>query len=271
MNRFVKILGATAGSAALIATGIGVSASTAQTIPNYPPCAAGQNPTPQAPCIPAGGVPSMPSMPNMPNMPTMPGGNGGNGGNGGVLTPNPAFTNLPDCAAGTFPSPQNICKPAGGMDIKPCAEGVNPTPEAPCRPNGTNPQFNQVPPADALKKLLTLDVDVDGSGEDPGTFDVTLNRIVKGIAAAKRTELQQQLEGESFVITTNGGTKCFADKKSDPDAVADPVSCKVLSDATDNYANTVQATAQVRMKFNAASFTPSFTATKIVIRGKSKI
>ena len=272
MNRFVKILGATAGSAALIATGIGVSASSAQTMPNFPPCAAGQTPTPQAPCIPPGGA--------MPNMPGMPGGNGGNGGNGGLLSPggaggpgvpDSAFANLPDCAVGTFPSLTNICKPAGGMDIKPCAEGVEPTPEAPCRPSGTNPQFQQRPPADALKKLLTLDVDVDGSGEAPGTFDVTLNRIVKGIAAAKRAELQQQMEGESFVITTNSKTKCFADKKSDPDALADPVSCKVLSDATDDYANTVKATTQVRMKFDAASFTPTFTATKIVIKGKSKI
>ena len=57
----------------------------------------------------------------------------------------------------------------------------------------------------------------------------------------------------------------------DPDALADPVSCTTLSDAVDNYANTVNATVQVRMKFDSASFTPTFTATKIVIKGKSKI
>jgi len=49
------------------------------------------------------------------------------------------------------------------------------------------------------------------------------------------------------------------------------VSCNTLSDAVDNYANTVNATVQVRMKFDSASFTPTFTATKIVIKGKSKI
>ncbi len=256
MNRFVKLLGATVGSAALIAIGVGASSSTAQMV-LPPPCAPGQQFTPQAPCTPPspqGGQPG----------PQQGGPQQGAPQQGGPQ-------NLPDCAEGTFPSQANPCKPAGGMDLKPCAEGVNPTPEAPCRPAGTNPQFQQRPPAEALKKLLTLDVDVDGSGEAPGTFDVTLNRIVKGIAAAKRAELQQQMEGESFVITTNSKTKCFADKKSDPDALADPVSCKVLSDATDDYANTVKATTQVRMKFDAASFTPTFTATKIVIKGKSKI
>jgi hypothetical protein len=271
MNRFVKILGATAGSVAVIATGIGASSSTAQTNPPAPPCAPGQQPAPQAPCTPDATPPPPGSMPGMPGGNGGAGGIGGAGGRAGLFAPNPEFVNLPDCAPGTFPSPSNICKPAGGMDLKPCAEGVEPTPEAPCRPGGTNPQFEQRPPAEALKKLLTLDVDVDGSGEAPGTFDVTLNRIVKGIAAAKRAELQQQMEGESFVISTNSRTKCFADKKSDPDALADPVSCRVLSDATDDYANTVKATTQVRMKFDAASFTPTFTATKIVIRGKSKI
>jgi len=274
MNRFVKILGATAGSVAVIATGIGASSSTAQTNPPAPPCAPGQQPAPQAPCTPDG------------SMPGMPGGNGGNGGNGGaggiggaggaggragLLAPNPEFINLPDCASGTFPSPSNICKPAGGMDLKPCAEGVEPTPEAPCRPGGTNPQFDQKPPADAVNKLLTLDVDIDGSGEADGSFDATLNRIVKGMSASHRAQFTQQMQDESFVINTNSKTKCFADKKSDPDALADPVSCTVLSDAVDNYANTVKATTQVRMKFDAASFTPTFTATKIVIRGKSKI
>ena len=155
--------------------------------------------------------------------------------------------------------------------MKPCAEGVNPTPEAPCRPGGTNPQFDQRPPDEAMKKLLTLNVEIDGSGEDAGSFDATLTKIVKGIAASKRAQFSEQMEGESFVIGTKSSTKCFADKKSDPDALADPVSCTTLSDAVDNYANTVNATVQVRMKFDAASFTPTFTATKIVIKGKSKI
>ncbi len=181
---------------------------------------------------------------------------------------------MPDCAPGTFPSPQNPCKggsPGGTEGMKPCAEGVNPTPEAPCRPGGTNPQFQQRPPDEAMKKLLTLNVEIDGSGEDAGSFDATLTKIVKGLRASKRAEFSEQMEGESFVIGTKSGTQCFADKKSDPDALADPVSCTTLSDAVDNFASTVNATVQVRMKFDSASFTPTFTATKIVIKGKSKI
>ncbi len=155
--------------------------------------------------------------------------------------------------------------------MKPCAEGVNPTPEAPCRPGGTNPQFEQRPPKDAMKKLLTLNVEIDGSGEDAGSFDATLTKFVKGLPKSQRAQFSEQMEGESFVIGTNRRTKCFADKKSDSDAIADRVSCTNLSDAVDDFANTVNATVQVRMKFDDASFTPTFTATKIVIKGKNKI
>ena len=252
MARFGRVLLATVGCTALIGTGIGVSLSSAQQYPPMPPaCAPGQQPTQELPCMPSGQQGGPP-----------PGGQQG----GGQMMPN-----LPDCASGTFPSPQNPCRPTGGGDMKPCAEGVNPTPEAPCRPGGTNPQFQQRPPEEAMKKLLTLNVEIDGSGEDAGSFDATLTKIVKGIAASKRAQFSEQMEGESFVIGTKSSTKCFADKKSDPDALADPVSCTTLSDAVDNYANTVNAPVQVRMKFDSASFTPTFTATKIVIKGKSKI
>jgi hypothetical protein len=244
MNRIARIAGATLCSALLVSAGIGTSISLAQQGPQP-----GPQPGPQ----------------QGPQPGPQPGPQQGQPG------PQPGPQDLPDCAEGTFPSQANPCKPAGGVDLKPCAEGVNPTPEAPCRPAGTNPQLDQKPPADAMKKLLTLDVDIDGSGEDAGSFDATFNRIVKGMSASHRAQFTQQMQDESFVINTNSKTKCFADKKSDPDALADPVSCTVLSDAVDNYANTVQATTQVRMKFDSASFTPTFTATKIVIRGKSKI
>ena len=237
MNRLARVTGITLCSALLLSAGIGTSISLAQ-----------------------GGGPGGPP----------PGGQQGGPPPGGQQGGGQTMPDLPDCAEGTFPSRENPCKPSGG-DIQPCADGVNPTPEAPCRPSGTNPQFQQRPPADAMKKLLTLDVDIDGSGEAPGTFDATLNRLVKGLSASHRAGFTQQMEGESFVIGTKSSTKCFADKKSDPDAIADPVSCTTLSDAVDNFANTVQATVQVRMAFDEASFTPTFTATKIVIRGKSKI
>jgi hypothetical protein len=252
MNRIARIAGATLCSALLVSAGIGTSISLAQQGPQP-----GPQPGPQQ-----GPQPGPQQGPQPGPQP---------GPQQGQPGPQGGPQNLPDCAEGTFPSQANPCKPAGGVDLKPCAEGVNPTPEAPCRPAGTNPQLDQKPPADAMKKLLTLDVDIDGSGEADGSFDATLNRIVKGMSASHRAQFTQQMQDESFVINTNSKTKCFADKKSDPDALADPVSCTVLSDAVDNYANTVKATTQVRMKFDAASFTPTFTATKIVIKGKSKI
>ncbi len=264
MNRLARVTGITLCSALLLSAGIGTSLSLAQGGGQGGPPPGGQQGGP-----PPGGQQGGPPPGGQQGGPP-PGGQQGGPPPGGQQGGGQTMPDLPDCAAGTFPSRENPCKPAGG-DIQPCADGVSPTPEAPCRPSGTNPQFQQRPPADAMKKLLTLDVDIDGSGEAPGSFDATLNRLVKGLSASHRAGFTQQMEGESFVIGTKGSTKCFADKKSDPDAIADPVSCTTLSDAVDNFANTVQATVQVRMAFDEASFTPTFTATKIVIRGKSKI
>jgi len=271
MRRLGQVFLATVGCTALIATGIGVSSSSAQqNPPTLPACAPNQQPTQALPCMPSGQQGGPPPGGQQGGPP--PGGQQGGmmpGGQQGGMMPD-----LPACNPATpIPSPQNPCKPSGmgAEGMKPCAEGVNPTPEVPCRPGGTNPQFQQRPPEEAMKKLLTLNVEIDGSGEDAGSFDATLTKIVKGMAASKRAQFSEQMEGESFVIGTKSSTKCFADKKSDPDALADPVSCNTLSDAVDNYANTVNATVQVRMKFDTASFTPTFTATKIVIKGKSKI
>jgi len=276
MNRpYTTLVVGAASVAGAIVIGVG-SAGASMPVPT-PPCALGQTPTIQNPCMPAGmggnGGNGGSGMPNMPNMP-MPGGNGGNGGAGG---PAMMMPNLPNCAPGQKPSPTAPCKlnfnlpecgPAGPPRLNP--DGSLPEGAVPCRPNGAV-QFDQAPPREALNKLMTLDVGVDGQGEKAGDFDVTLNRIVKGIGKAARENLQDKLEGESFIIGTNGSTKCFADKKSDPDAEADKVSCKVLSDAVDDTATTVKATIQARMKFDQASFTPTFTATKIVIKGKNKI
>lgn len=281
MNRYAKTFAVgAAGLAGAIAVGVGSAGASmppGMTMP--PPCAPGQ-----APQIGPGGIPScLPS--------GMPGGNGGNGGavppgmtmpggtmpggNGGAGQMIPS--NLPPCAPGARPTPQAPCMmdmnmpecgPEGPPKLNP--DGSLPAGAQPCRPNGAV-QFNQAPPKESMNKLMTLDVDVDGEGEKAGDFDVTLNRIVKGIGKAAREKLQDQLEGESFIIGTNGGTKCFADKKSDPDAEADKVSCKVLTDKLDDSAVTIKATIQARMKFDSASFTPNFTATKVVIKGKSKM
>lgn len=160
------------------------------------------------------------------------------------------------------------CGPEGPPKLGP--DGALPAGAVPCKPKGMGPQFDMAPPKEATSKLMTLDVEVDGSGETPGTFDVTLVAIKKGIGKAARAQMQEQLEGESFIINAVSA-KCFADKKSDPDAEADKVSCKVLSEATDDSASTLRATVVTRMKFDAATRQPAFTATKFVIRGKNKI
>lgn len=289
MNRYAKTfaIGA-AGLAGAIAIGVGSAGASGpppgMTMP--PPCAPGQ-----APQIGPGGMPScMPSgmpggaggnggaMPPGMNMPggTMPGGNGGAGGvggNAGMMLPP-----LAACAPGQLPSPAAPCKfdgagmpecgPEGPPKLNP--DGSLPPGAVPCKPKGLGPQLDMAPPTEAMKKLMTLDVEVDGSGETPGTFDVTLVAIKKGIGKAARATMQDQLEGESFIIDATKA-KCFADKKSDPDAEPDKVSCKVLSEETDDSASTLRATVVTRMKFDQATRQPSFTATKFVIRGKSKI
>ena len=266
MNRNSKLAaGAVAGVACAIAVGVG-SASASVPHMNLRPCAPGE--TPQM----NGSMPSCipPGFGNGGN-----GGTGGVGGNGGAGGPGNAIPGvgmlppLPACAPGVLPTREAPC--AFDFESLPdCAEGVDPSPEKPCRPQGLNPQFDFTPPPEATKKLLTLDVDVDGSGEDPGTFDVTLNRIVKGIGKAQRAAIESQIEGESFVINATRA-KCFADRKSDRDSLPDKVSCRVLSEETDDVAAVLKATVVTRMKFDPVTRTPTFTATKFVIRGKNKI
>ena len=261
------------GAASLAAAvAIGVGTASAQ----MPECTFGPDGAPtNYPCTPpAGFVPpgggTAPSAPGgtAPSAPggTAPGGTapGGTAPGGGAMLPS-----LPPCAPGVLPSPAAPCM-FDSKGLPDCEEGAAPSPEAPCKPAGQAPQFSARPPAEALKKLMTLDVEVEGSGEDPGTFDVTLVSIKKGIGKKSRAMLQEELEGESFIIDATKA-KCFADKKSDADAIPDKVSCKVLSDETDDSAVTLRATVQVRMKFDATTREPTFIAKKFVIRGKSKI
>ena len=254
------------GAASLAAAvAIGVGTASAQ----VPECTFGPDGAPtNYPCTPpAGFVP--PGGSTGGTAPSAPGGTapsapGGTAPGGGAMLPA-----LPACAPGVLPSPSAPCM-FDSNGLPDCEEGAVPSPEAPCKPAGQAPQFSARPPAEALKKLMTLDVEVEGSGEDPGTFDVTLVSIKKGIGKKSRAMLQEELEGESFIIDATKA-KCFADKKSDADAIPDKVSCKVLSDETDDSAVTLRATVQVRMKFDATTYEPSFVAKKFVIRGKSKI
>jgi len=175
---------------------------------------------------------------------------------------------LPACAPGVMPQPGAPCK--FDMDLPRCAEDEMPSPEKPCKPEGMGPQFDERPPDSAMKKVLTLDVEIDGSGEDPGTFDVTLVAIKKGMPKRERLKMQDMMEGESFIIDAKKA-KCFADKKSDKDQVPDKVSCSTLSAETDESANTLKATVVTRMKFDEETRMPAFTATKFVVKGKSVI
>lgn len=272
------VLVAAVALAFLAAANVGAAKPDARQFQNLPPCAAGQQPTYQNPCMPAGGIPQgggqQPSQGGVPQGGVPQGGvpQGGMPQGGTMMRPD-----MPACAAGVMPTRDAPCMI--DMDMKECgpegppqlnADGSLPAGAVPCRPAGAV-QFDQAPPTEATNKLMTLDVEVDGSGEKPGTFDVTLVRIVKGIGKAARQQMEEQLEGESFVIYTNASSKCFADKKSDPDAIADKVPCKLLSDEVDDSAVVIKATVQARMKFDKTTFTPTFTATKIVIKGKSKI
>jgi hypothetical protein len=83
---------------------------------NLQPCAQGQQPTPQAPCLPQGGFP---------------GGGGGGGGQPGGF-PGGGFPggNLQPCAPGQMPSPQSPCLPPT------CQPGQQPSPQSPCVPQG---------------------------------------------------------------------------------------------------------------------------------------
>lgn len=290
MNRITRALGTAAGVALLIATGIGASSAVGQGgMP--PPCAPGQQPSQQAPCMPSGtggnggNAGSMPACapgqqpsPQAPCVPPGAGGNGGNGGQGGKPGAGQGLpADLPPCGTngtGSVPTPQAPCIMDKSMPD--CAPGQQPpplnpdgTPQGPpCKPQGAV-QLGQAPPQGTTDKLMTMDVDIEGTGANPDSLDVTLNKIVKGIPRAKAASLTEQLQDDSLTINTTSATRCWADKKADQNAEPDRVPCAQLSDAADNWPGSHQATIQARMKFDSTTFMPTFTATKILVKGKS--
>jgi len=193
---------------------------------------------------------------------------GGQQGGGGVN-----WNKLADCAPGQLPSPQAPCK----FDIQPCAEGQQPSPTAPCRPQGMPGKegeegmetggFDAAPTGaiekDMKKKFMVINISIEGSGDDEGTFYVTFVKVVSGVKKETKEYLNSQLAEESFVISTSKKTKCFADTK-DKDKVPDLVSCNVLSDAADNIAGSVKAQFRGKVAMNESTFEPVFTAQKIV-------
>jgi len=230
------------------------------------PCPAGTMPTQQKPCIPS----------------SMSGGNGGNSGGGGstggmpsidwgklqpcaagqMPTPTaPCKFDMPDCAAGQMPSATSPCKP------QPCPPGVKPTRNAPCIPEGQDGGFEAPPSASIGKELkskfMVINISVQGSGDVNGSFDVIFKSVEEGVNKQTAAYLNDQLEGESFVIQTDGSTTCFADTK-DPDKVPDIVSCKELDDAANKAPGSIKAQFRGKVTFDQATFQPQFKAQKII-------
>ena len=234
---------------------------------NIRPCNPGETPQMQngmPTCMPQGGQQG-----GMPQGGGQQGGGqqgGGQMGGGGIN-----WANLAPCAAGQMPTPQAPCK----MEIPPCAEGQMPSPTAPCRPQGGMPGkegeemggFDAPPTGDIQKdmknKFMVIDINVQGSGEDPGTFDVTFRKVSEGVGKQTKDYLNSQLEGESFVIEATKKTICFADTK-DADKVPDVVSCKELSDAADSAPGSIRAQFRGKVNFDPKTYSPKFTAQKIV-------
>ena len=225
------------------------------------PCAAGQQPTQQRPCIPQGG--GMPQGGQQGGMPQ--GGQQGGMPQGGIN-----WAELAPCTPGQVPSPQAPCK----FDIQPCAEGQKPSPQAPCRPQGMPGRegeemggFDAPPTGDIQKdmknKFMVIDINVQGSGDENGSFDVTFRKVVEGVGKQTKEYLNSQLEGESFVIQATNKTVCFADTK-DADKVPDVVSCKELDDAANNAPGSIRAQFRGKVNFDMKTFSPKFTAQKIV-------
>ena len=225
-----------------------------------PPCEPGKMPTLDKPCIPSST-----------------GGAGGNGNGGqpnidwGSLAPcapgqmpsptAPCKFEMPNCAEGQMPSPQSPCKP------KPCPPGVRPSMKAPCIPEGQDGGFEAPPTSGITKELknkfMVINISVQGSGEVNGSFDVTFKSVEEGVSKATAAFLNEQLEGESFVIQTDASTRCFADTK-DPDKVPDMVSCKQLDDAANDAPGSIKAQFRGKVSFDQATFSPVFKAQKII-------
>ena len=173
----------------------------------------------------------------------------------------PCKFDLPDCEAGQKPSMSSPCMP------RPCAPGVKPTKNAPCMPAGQDGGFDAPPTRDIKQQLnnkfLVIKMNVEGSGDANGSFDVVFKSVADGVNKQTKSFLNEQLEGESFVINTTASTNCFADT-TDPDKIPDLVSCNELDDAANNAPGSIKAQFRGKVTFDAATFQPTFKAKKII-------
>ena len=254
----VLILVATAAMAFLAAVNMGTAKPLGPSVRQFPP---GCDPTNPATCIPEGGPPT-----------------GSPPGPGTFFN----FGDLEDCPAGTDPESymQANGKPCK-IAVGPCPEGVDPQTyfqqnKMPCRPAGEGPGGEEgggfdAPPTDAIqseigKKYMVIQINVEGSGDAEGSFFATFKKVQSGVNKQTMNYLNEQLEGESFEFMTNKKTVCFADVKADADTVPDVVDCKELADAADNSAGSISALYRGKVEFDEASYTPEFTARKILFK-----
>ncbi len=180
------------------------------------------------------------------------------------------------CAPGVLPSMTTPCL------IPDCEAGQKPSPTKPCRSNsgggggggegegeggGGDGGFDAPPTARIQKemksKYMVINIDVEGSGEKNGSFDVTFQKVVSGVSKTTIGFLNDQLEGDSFVIETSAKTVCFADTL-DKDKVPDKVSCKLLDEAADDFPGSIKSQFRGKVKFDSATYEPVFTASKII-------
>ena len=173
-------------SLALLAVAVSATVAFAQgsgQMPPMPPsCAPGQQPTQSAPCMPSsgGGAPNQ---------------GGGQPNQGGGQPNQGGGQDMPPCEKGQFPTATKRCL------IPPCEAGQQPSNTAPCMPadglkDGVGPgggdqgggeseagaPMSQPPPTDMLKKTFVMNVEVEGSGDDPGTFAASDVAIIRGVA-----------------------------------------------------------------------------------------
>ena len=198
--------------------------------------------------------------------------NSGQGGQGGGGF---NYGNLKACDPGVTPTSSAPCK----YDMQVCAEGQKASPQKPCRPGGTGEGggeagkegdmggFDAPPTTDIKKemqnKYMVINISTEGAGDKNGSLDVTFVKVVSGVKKATMEYLNDQLVGESFVIQTSAKTKCFADT-ADADKIPDLVSCKELDEAADNSPGSIKSQFRGKIKFNAATYEPEFTAEKVI-------
>ena len=112
---------------------------------------------------------------------------------------------------------------------------------------------------------LTLNIWRQTSKDSAGNFETyQLKDINEHMSFLEMLDvLNEQLEGESFIINTTATTKCFADT-TDPDKIPDLVSCNELDDAANNAPGSIKAQFRGKVTFDDKTFLPTFKAQKIV-------